>query len=537
MTRWLSECQDRHERCKASYEDNGWYPTRLLEVVSDRRESGSDLVRLIDCTESPPLNPAYVTLSHCWGTATFLCLNRSTIGDLKAGIAVSLLPQSFRDAVIIARRLRVQHLWIDSLCIMQDKDDLSDWLNQAGRMHKVYSTAILNIAATGASNSLMGLFAHRNPEVLIPPEVELCLDGLQPSKESTKYRIIRTAFFQTELAQMPLIKRAWVVQERLLAPRVLHFGQNELLWECSEMEASETYPKGLLPAMTIGGSTHFKRLDPHVEGRRLRQYGLQEMDPRFFRHELWKRVVESYTACLLTNEGDKLIALSGIAQRMSRIIGDDYMAGMWRFCLESQLLWWVQHRRQANHEPSVRPSTYRAPSFSWASVDGCISPGDFTDKGILMEVVDVKIDYGTDDVTGPVKDGFLRLKGTLKRFKLERNMDTPSWITIVNGVRVQWDNSHPAILLDVDQTDFQEQNRRESLYFMPARVPFDRYQFFMGLILERISEESARFRRLGVLMTSKQTLMQMLLHPHGNEDSLPCEEYDKQSRRHTIVLI
>jgi hypothetical protein len=88
----------------------------------------------------------------------------------------------------------------------------------------------------------------------------------------------------------------------------------------------------------------------------------------------------------------------------------------------------------------------------------------------------------------------LRLKGTLKKLKLERDMDTVTWITIVNGVEVQWKNSRPAIFLDVDQADFEEQNQRESLYFMPA--PFDRYQFFMGLILESV-RESARFRRLG----------------------------------------
>ena len=500
-------------------------------------ESGSDLVRLIDCAKSPPASLSYLTLSHCWGSTTFLCLNRSTIRDFQTGVPVSLLPQTFRDAILIARRLRVQYLWIDSLCIMQDKDDLSDWLNEAGQMHKVYSNAILNISATGAPNSTKGLFAHRNPETLIPPEVELFLDGLQPSKESTKHRLARTAFWETELAQAPLIKRAWVLQERLLAPRVLHFGQNELLWECCEMEASETYPKGLLPALAMGTSPHFKRLDPLVEGRRLRQYGLQEMDPRFFGQELWKRVVENYSACLLTNGGDKLIALSGIAKRMSRIVGDEYVVGMWKFCLESQLLWWAQHRRQANHEPSVRSAEYRAPSFTWASVDGCISPGDFTDKGILIEVVDVKVDYVTDDVTGPVNGGFLRLKGTLKKLKLERDMDTVTWITIVNGVEVQWKNSRPAIFLDVDQADFEEQNQRESLYFMPARAPFDRYQFFMGLILESVREESARFRRLGVLMTSKQMLMQILLDPHDDEKYLPCEECDGRSRRHTISLI
>lgn len=524
-----------------SSEGTQWYPTRLLNVTRPELKSGSDLVRLIDCAENPPAKVPYLTLSHCWGATRLLCLTKSTIRELRRGFDVSLLPQTFRDAILIARRLQIPYLWIDCLCIKQDKDDRSDWLSEAGRMHKVYSNAILNISATGAPNSTKGLFAYRNPEALIPPEVELFLDGLQPGRESTWYRISLTLFWETELAQAPLIKRAWVLQERLLAQRVLHFGQNELLWERGEMETSETYPKGPPPALTIGAGTHFKRLDPLVDGRRLRQHGQQDMDPRFFGHELWKRVVENYSASALTHGGDKLIALSGIAKRMARIVRDEYVVGMWRFCLESQLLWWVQHRRQANNEPSVRPAEYRAPSFSWASVDGCISPGDFTDKGILLEVVDVKLDYVTEDVTGPVKGGSLQVKGSLMKLKLEHDTDAMTWTTIVNGVEVRWENSRPAILLDVDETGFEHQNALESLYFMPARAPVDRYQFLMGLLLERVAKEgdasAAQFRRLGVLMTSKQMLMLILLAPHDDAKDLPCEGYDECTRRHTITLI
>lgn len=43
----------------------------------------------------------------------------------------------------------------------------------------------------------------------------------------------------------PVNIRAWVVQERLLAPRVLHFGQTQVIWECRELSACELYPHGL----------------------------------------------------------------------------------------------------------------------------------------------------------------------------------------------------------------------------------------------------------------------------------------------------
>jgi hypothetical protein len=111
---------------------------------------------------------------------------------------------------------------------MQDKDDLSDWLNEAGQMHKVYSNAILNISATGAQTARRAS-SRTGTRALIPPRSSYFWTASSLAK-STKHRLARTAFWGDGLAQAPLIKRAWVLQERLLAPRVLHFGQNELLW-------------------------------------------------------------------------------------------------------------------------------------------------------------------------------------------------------------------------------------------------------------------------------------------------------------------
>jgi hypothetical protein len=50
---------------------------------------------------------------------------------------------------------------------------------------------------------------------------------------------------------MPLNKRAWVVQETLLAPRVLFLCGSQVFWECYEFTASEEYPDGVLPKYDI----------------------------------------------------------------------------------------------------------------------------------------------------------------------------------------------------------------------------------------------------------------------------------------------
>lgn len=351
--------------------------------------------------------------------------------------------------------MKIRYIWIDSLCIMQEKDDITDWLYEAALMHKVYSNSFCNVSATGAANSSKGLFYTRDPGMIGSVEVDMNLVVLEPTNASKTYTMIDFLFWQNELCNSHLHQRAWVVQERLLAPRVLHFCKKQLFWECCEMDAAETYPNGLPPPLAIGQMTKFKGLDPLIDGAKLRQRGPHDTDSRFYAHGLWPRIVEAYSNSLLTNPGDKLIALSGIAKKMTEIIQDEYIAGMWRQWLESQFLWMVDQCRRVNDEPSQRSIEYRAPSFSWASIDGKISMGDITDRGMLIEVRDVKLDFVTGDQTGLVKGGFLRLSGTLKNLEIVRHPLGQTWIMVVNGIEARrrdgedWERLGPLVYLDV----------------------------------------------------------------------------------------
>ena len=86
----------------------------------------------------------------------------------------------------------------------------------------------------------------------------------------------------------------------------------------------------------------------------------------------WKKVVDANSQSLLTYQGDKLIALSGIAKVMRGIFQDEYFVGMWRSYLASQLSWAFQDAAQVKGEPSTRNFAYRAPTWSWASAEGKI---------------------------------------------------------------------------------------------------------------------------------------------------------------------
>ena len=112
----------------------------------------------------------------------------------------------------------------------------------------------------------------------------------------------------------------------------------QLFWVCHESEACETFPHGLPPG---SGRTGFRGMDLHVDGRNLRLDGGHEFDPSLNAYHLLDQVFQAYTLSDLTEPGDKLVALSGLAKAVQQIVEDEYPAGLWMNILSSQLLWEV----------------------------------------------------------------------------------------------------------------------------------------------------------------------------------------------------
>jgi hypothetical protein len=101
-----------------------WYPTRLLDLGSENSEQ-TDSIHPVH-TKELALNKAYITLSHRRARGAFLRLTWESLQSFYHAIPATDLPRSFREAVIASRILAARYLWTDSLCIVQDKSDLSD---------------------------------------------------------------------------------------------------------------------------------------------------------------------------------------------------------------------------------------------------------------------------------------------------------------------------------------------------------------------------------------------------------------------------
>lgn len=436
----------------------------------------------------PPDGP-YLSLSHCWGSALFLKLTTKNIESFKAGISPLGLPKTFRDAIHITQKLGVKFLWIDALCIIQDSKE--DWRREAATMGNVYQNALCNIAATGASDSSGGCFWDRNPLLARACKVDFTWElPLQGS-----YYCVDGSLWPKNVGEAPLNRRGWVTQERILSPRIVHFGVQQLFWECHELEACESFPDGLPESpdpLTFIVRTGLKRIKPAVKYAIQNAENSNVSESRLDGYAYWDGIVDIYTRSSLTRQEDKLIALSGVAKEMSFLLNDQYLAGLWKRNLPYQLLWSVHKPLTANRgNPCFRPQTYQAPTWSWASIDGHVVPGNHPpgqDWGLLPKLLEAHIDPVGDDPTGQIAGARLHAQGHLRLATWQCVWHGRIYKLVFDGKVPEYGNFWPDDVLD---------SLPSQVYCFPLiDVYWDETRTIDGLVLAHV-RSSNEFKRVG----------------------------------------
>ncbi|KAF7675762.1 hypothetical protein GT037_006481 [Alternaria burnsii] len=84
--------------------------------------------------------------------------------------------------------------------------------------------------------------------------------------------------------------------------------------------------------------------------------------------EQWCMIIEDYSQRAMAIESDKLPAIAALAGKFAPVLGE-YYAGIWKDSFVSQLMW----KRLGQLELGRRSDIYRAPSWSWASLDDGVS--------------------------------------------------------------------------------------------------------------------------------------------------------------------
>lgn len=487
--RWTTRCLDSHRRC--DLERQPFYPTRLLSIAADT-------IQLV-ITEGWPDRPLYATLSHCWGKIEFDTLKSNNIEDLKHGIKNRYLSKTFADAIKIARFVGLNYLWIDSLCIIQD--NIKDWDIEAGRMASVYGGSSLNIAASSAKNGTEGCF--------LKPQyhgggfrARVCISGRTEIHEFTSGNEYKRSVTQSHLAT-----RAWTVQEKILAPRTLHCGDQGFFWECRSHMASEYFPDGFCKDGGFPRLAHASVLP-------------DDWNPR----SAWRAIKNWYSGCDLTQSGDKLIALSGVVRSFQDKTRGRYFAGLWRHSMEEELCW-------RPLDPRQRPA-YRAPSWSWAAVDGPVSTklvGSKYDDIVYANVHSVSVMNAGGNTLGAVIHGTLSLHcklivpGIIAADAAARAMRKSR--QILHGLNpdeeraIRFSNLggegyvFPFLLDCAEEKDLR---LGQSIYYLPLRAigrgqvyhpiqGFDTSQRgVFGIVLEAVHASLNRYRRIGSFEYSSQ---------------------------------
>jgi hypothetical protein len=300
------------------------------------------------------------------------------------------LPKTFQDAVGITRKLGKRYLWIDSLCIIQDNS--KDWQTEGLRMHETYGNAYLTIAASKTRGPNKGLFS-KSPHHKLGDFTFTLNDG-----EKHVMEVRRKVQHFNSADGFPLLRRGWVFQERVLSRRVLHFGPQELLWECMEEEDCEC--GGMDEEQNIGLNTPKK-------SRFLVKNNIS----------LWNHIVTAYSSLNLTKENDILPALAGVMKKHKPAADLRYLAGLWdgKYLLFG-LSWYTEKKKGllpgdycSNLRP--RPSPYRAPSWSWASVKNSIIYDEVVNFIPAVEIAGTKVVPAGRDSGGEVLYGEITLSG------------------------------------------------------------------------------------------------------------------------------
>ncbi|KAI1095294.1 HET-domain-containing protein [Rostrohypoxylon terebratum] len=362
---WMGTCSSSHEHCKRNTHTNDYKPTRLLEANFQSHSRHGHTFRIVHGHQCPKISP-YVTLSYRWGNKPLsdtLRLLKETSDWLCTPNPIKTLPKTFKDAMYIAHRFGIKYIWIDRLCIYQDSPE--DWRKEAGTMQDVYRNASFCISALSAEDDEGGCFYTRNPRLVAPTPINL------NKTDITLRADLEDSAWCTSFQDEPLLERGWVLQERLMSPRTLYFGKNQVFWECAELHACETHPAGFgTPSYEQGGSASpilWKQLIATPTTQPTASDSVMQI------FSSWSAAMTVYSSTRLTEPSDKLVAVSGLAKDIRRSLqsrGFDkhrYLAGLWEHVLVETLAWYVRIG-----VPASRTTKYRAPSWSWASLDGQI---------------------------------------------------------------------------------------------------------------------------------------------------------------------
>ncbi|KAE9364806.1 HET-domain-containing protein [Stipitochalara longipes BDJ] len=335
----VATCMKEHKCGK-----DGHLPLLPDRVIWIEANQGS----AIQLVEPKNIRAKYIALSYCWGpvTPSTYLTDVSTYNTRKAGIVYVDLPPLIQDVVSCARKLGIEYVWVDRLCIIQG--DVEDFKSQAPKMGEIYGNATLTIAAATATSETERILVGRETKWQAY-DLGLNIDGIGSLTLRFRRRTHPLGKEDSGGEYGKISTRAWAWQERLLSARTIFYTPSALKFECRCYSIWQGFGRGLT------GHSWSSKLDN-------------------ISHQSWTTLVEEYMSRNITRPSDRLPAMEAAMKRIERSQGWSPLWGMWANALVESLGWesWEHSGRVGSHAGRMNPGHY-APTWSWASVDGRIS--------------------------------------------------------------------------------------------------------------------------------------------------------------------
>jgi hypothetical protein len=267
-------------------------------------------------------------------------------------------------------------------CIIQDSDD--DKEMELPKMQSVYKNcAVTIVAATAKAASEGFLHSQQSQDYFISPFNLPFYDEKGQSERALSLSYPSSY----KRWKDPLNDRAWTFQELLLPRRVILYSYR---------------------GVEFMDRTHVPRMDDLHEGQDPQLPSLPWSSPMFSLNvsrdqirQVWLVVRGEYTRRKLSYAGDKLFAIAALASEIAGVYGK-YLAGLWEQDLHVDLQW---RRPDPEYDSSAtpyelsdwhtrrlpRPTQYRAPSWSWASIDGEVADAFEDEENGITDELDFSI--------------------------------------------------------------------------------------------------------------------------------------------------
>lgn len=396
---WFKDCMERHPQCHPATRSSA-LPTRVIDIGN--LPDDTPTLYISQGEEAP-----YAALSHCWGGHVPLRTTTDTLEAHREGLPADRMPRNFQDAIRVARIAGLRYLWIDSLCIIQD--DPKDWTAEAERMASIYRNSTLTISALDSEAPDVGFLRPRAQKSLMVGPNTVIHGFRQGFSDAMEDNILTT--------------RGWCMQERLLSPAVLHFGRDQMYWECCSSTLEENRGssawnyKGYGPC-SISYDSWNRRTPAFTSARK----EFHVSGPG----SCWAIAVEEYSHRSVTFRRDKLAAIAGVAKLARPAEGEySYIAGHFMgggHDILSSLFWSARIKLTNGKAPGFRDVEFLTrpddnyPSWSWASVNGGIQfhgrPGESN-----MELLGVEVNVGKDDLMAERVEARLKIRASIAKLR------------------------------------------------------------------------------------------------------------------------